>query len=409
MTPLQVTVLVLAISVVVGCAAVVRGIIRRNMHLWLPSQLRQWAQGHWSGRRNPASPLHVFICIADHFEPNWGGAGDLESDARVEAWIKEYPSSLGSFRDSDGRPPQHTFFYPIDEYVPRHVEAIAGLCRQGFGEVEIHLHHDRDTAENLERTLQKFVRVFSDEHGMLSRWPDGRPAYGFVHGNWALDNSRPDGRWCGVTNEISVLERTGCYADFTLPSAPDATQTRTINSIYYASGREACCKSHDRGIASRVGETATKGLLLIQGPLRLWWPRLFGRPRVENGCVQQGQAPSMRRLDQWIQAGVRVQGRQDWVFVKLHTHGAKEENRRVLLGEAGVAFHQSLAQRAAREPAFFYHYVTAREMFNLVKAAETGWSGSVIDARNYAISKNGPDNAGKNHGSLQMNRLRPTG
>ena len=58
------------------------------------------------------------------------------------------PRLFGGFRDSDGRPPRHTFFFPIDEYESEHVDALAELCRAGFGEVEIHLHHDGDTAES---------------------------------------------------------------------------------------------------------------------------------------------------------------------------------------------------------------------------------------------------------------------
>ena len=43
-----------------------------------------------------------------------------------------------------------------------------------------------------------------------------------------------DGRYCGVNDELTVLRETGCYADFTMPAAPDVSQTRTINAIYYA-------------------------------------------------------------------------------------------------------------------------------------------------------------------------------
>ena len=32
--------------------------------------------------------------------------------------------------------------------------------------------------------------------------------------------SLPDGRWCGLNNELILLRDLGCYADFTLPSAP---------------------------------------------------------------------------------------------------------------------------------------------------------------------------------------------
>lgn len=364
---------------------VVREIRRRNMQHWLFECLRQ----QWRSRRvEHEGTIHVLICIADHFEPSWGNPTEDEADERVAAWLKEYPRNLGRFCDSDGRPPRHTFFFPIDQYDERHVDAIGELCAQGYGEVEIHLHHDNDTAENLERMLGHYVKVLDERHGLLGRWADGTPAYGFVHGNWALDNSRPDGRWCGVANELDVLKSTGCYADFTLPSAPDATQTRTLNEIYYAIGRDGCCKSHDRGTRVVVGGKETEGLMIVQGPLRLWWPRGSKKPRLENGCVQAGQPATMERLEEWIRAGVRVPGREDWIFVKLHTHGAKASNRDVLLGAAGVAFHEGLARRAAQDERFRYHYVTAREMYNLAKSAEAGWEGSVEDSRDYLVSAN---------------------
>ena len=34
---------------------------------------------------------------------------------------------------------------------------------------------------------------------------------------------------------------------------------------------------------------------------------------------------------------------------------------------------------------FHYHYVTAREMYNLVKAAEEGWTGGVAEALDYRL------------------------
>jgi len=209
--------------------------------------------------------------------------------------------------------------------------------------------------------------------------------YGFVHGNWALDNSRPDGRWCGVNNEIEVLRRTGCYADFTLPSAPDATQTRKINSIYYAVGKPGTCKSHDAGVEVGSAPAPLDGLMLIQGPLLLARSSGHLLPRIENGCIQRTQPPTMARLDQWIKANVHVASRPDWLFVKLHTHGATEANRQILLGNAMLEFHRSLSQRASTDKQFCFHYVTAREMYNLAKAAEAGWKGPVESAKDFAV------------------------
>lgn len=329
--------------------------------------------------QRPSAPVdqtrHVFLCIGDHYEPMWGNAAMSVQEERVERWVKEYPKSFDEFKDSRGRCPQHTFFYPAEEYNPTLVERVAELCRRGYGEMEVHLHHDNDTSENLRETLETFKSHLFYEHGMLAQDLDGQITYGFIHGNWALDNSRPDGRWCGVNDEITVLRETGCYADFTMPSAPSPTQTRTINSIYYAIDDPSQPKSHDTGIEARVGQLPPrKGLLMIQGPLALDWSRKkFGLlPGLDNADLHGRFAPSETRLENWLHAGVGVAGRPDWVFIKLHTHGAKEDNAGTLLGEPMRRFHQMLSDRAARDEHFRYYYVTAREMADLVDQAESG-------------------------------------
>ena len=171
-----------------------------------------------------------------------------------------------------------------------------------------------------------------------------------------------------MNDEIEILRRTGCYADFTLPSAPSPTQTRKINSIYYAIDDPHRPKSHDWGTDVGIGAVPRDGLMIIQGPLVLnWRRRRWGiLPRIENGCLQGNQPPTLDRLDDWLRARVQVVSRPDWYFVKLHTHGATEENQRVLLGEPMREFHRALARKSSEEPGFHFHYVTAREMYNLV-------------------------------------------
>jgi len=340
----------------------------------------------------PRGPIHVLICIADHFEPRMGGVCVDVARRRVENWVGRYRQSLGSCRDSDGRPPRHTFFYPIEDYDPELIEVLAGLCRAGYGEFELHLHHDNDTAENLRSKLLEARDCLRLRHGLLARdRKTGEPAFGFVHGNWALDNSRPDGRYCGVNNELDVLREAGCYADFTFPSVPSPTQPSKINSIYYAIDDPARPRSHDRGIDAGSAPAPRNGLMLIQGPLVLdWRRRRWGvRPRLENGCIQGSQPPSIGRVKLWLTARIQVSSRPDWFFVKLHAHGAEASNQEVLLGEPMVQFHRDLADRGRRDPEFHYHYVTAREMYNLVKAAEDGWSGSVAEALDYRLIWNG--------------------
>ena len=114
----------------------------RYLDRWLVPYVLQ------TGRRLRRSlgPIHVLICIADHFEPKIAHATPAVARSRVEKWVCEYPKKFGDCRDSDGRTPRHSFFYPIEDYEYELVEGLAGLCRAGYGEVEFHLHHDQDTA-----------------------------------------------------------------------------------------------------------------------------------------------------------------------------------------------------------------------------------------------------------------------
>jgi hypothetical protein len=362
---------------------------RRCVDRWLFPYLLQFG---WRKPVRLGEPVHLLLCIGDHYEPKIGGAPPDVARRRVARWSEDYPRLCARFRDSDGRPPRYSFFYPQEEYEPEYLDALAELCRAGLGEVEVHLHHDNDTADSLRRKLEGFKKTLVERHGLLARDKHtGEVRYGFIHGNWALDNSRPDGRYCGVNNELDILRETGCYADFTLPSAPNPTQTRKLNSIYYAQGRPGRCKSHDTGVDVGRGPVPDRALMMIQGPLLLnWGNRKWGLiPRLENGCLQGNQAPSMARLNNWLKARVQVPTRPDWFFVKLYTHGANEQNMDVLLGEPMARFHEGLARRAADDPQFRYHYVTAREMCNLARAAEAGWTGSVEEARDYALVFNG--------------------
>jgi hypothetical protein len=71
------------------------------------------------------------------------------------------------------------------------------------------------------------------------------------------------------------------------------------------------------------------------------------------------------------------------VFIKLHTHGGIAKNYNILLGERMKRFYRELAAFAQATPGFHYHFVTAREMTNLVHAAEDGRTGSPTEWLDY--------------------------
>ena len=371
-TPVWIALTVLGLAAL-ALAAVVYAIRRKNMQFWLGSY---YFPSESVKVLAPDEPIDVFLSICDHWEPQCYGAPFDLAMSRVQRWVDEYPRLFDQFRDVNGRPPQHTFFFPQDEYRPEYLDAIAQLCAAGYGDVDIHLHHSHDTADGLRQKLESFRDILYHRHGLLRRDPlTNEIVYGFIHGNWALCNSRRDGMWCGVDQELSILQETGCYADFTLPSAPNDCQTSTINSIYYAQDIPGQRKSHDTGIRARVGQSAPEDhLLMIQGPLSLSWKirKKLIVPSIENGDLILGRPPTWERFQEWLRVGVHVAGKPNWKFVKLYTHGCKNGNIDMLLGPQMQAFHAELARQCQQNPKLRLHYVTAWEMAQLVRQAESG-------------------------------------
>lgn len=362
-----------AILIAVGVAFYFLAIRSRQMHRWVGSYVfPATPRLTWK----PDDEVDVFIAICDHWEPRCYGASDELAISRVHRWRDEYPRMFGHFADVDGRPPKYTFFFPQDEYRPEYMDEIRPLVDANLVDVDIHLHHHNDTAQQLQEKLEEFRDTLFYRHGLLRRDPiTGEIVYGFIHGNWALCNSRPDGQLCGVDQELTVLKATGCYADFTLPSAPSATQTKIINSIYYAKDIPGQCKSHNTGILAQVGKPAPADhLLMVQGALTPDWSRRRCGiiPRTENSDLHEGRPADLRRLKLWMQAGVHVVGQPNWRFIKLHTHGCKNGNIDTMLGRPMQKFHEELQQFHREHPGFRYHYVSAWEMAQLVHQAEAG-------------------------------------
>ena len=354
----------------------------RNVHRWLGAFAKQSLNQLLPERH--AGPKHLLVAVCDHYEPLWGDADADRGELRVQRWLELYPRLCSGFRDADGRPPRHTFFFPGEQYRPQYLESLATLARAGLGEVELHLHHDGDDAEKLAHDLESFLHLYA-QHGHLSRDGDGRLRYAFIHGNWCLANSRRDGRWCGVDSELSVLFDTGCYADFTFPSAPDETQPSIINQIYWPTGDVKRARAHEQGTPARVGDSKDDRILMIQGPLAI--ARRPGRPglRIDSAALTARDPGTRSRLATWISRGIHVAGRPEWVFVKLHTHGAPDEQAASLLGEPGYEMHRQLARHYNDGLRFVLHYVSAREMFNIALAGMHGRSGNPNQYRDYAL------------------------
>jgi len=309
----------------------------KNIHQWIGPYLKQ----RLTPKPRIDGPIDVYFSLMDHFEPYWLGVDKKTADGRVETWCRNYPLMARRHKDSAGRPPQHTYFYPEEEYDADALDQVGLLCRQGMGDVEIHLHHDNDTAAGLTEKIERFKKLLFEKHGFLKKNPKtGQVEYAFIHGNWALDNSAPGGVDCGVNNELTILKETGCYADFTMPSAPHPTQTKKINSIYFAAGDPDRPKSHNIGVDVKVGHWDEAAFLLIQGPLALNWSnRKWGfLPRIENAEITSENPPTAERVSLWGRVGIHVKGHPQAIFIKTHTHGLQEKNLAAFFGGGRVGF-----------------------------------------------------------------------
>ncbi len=330
-----------------------------NLHLWLPGYIQNRLE-----RRRAGPAQTVWMTIADHYEPYWGKADRATAIERVNRWRKAWPRVASRHRDSAGKSPCYTFFYAQEEYDADAVAYITELAEAGIADVEVHLHHDGEGEADFVTRLRSFVELLHLRHGLLRR-RDDKLVFGFIHGNWALDNSRPDGRWCGLNHEITLLKQLGCYADFTLPSAPSGTQTAIVNTIYWAKDDPEKPKSHHRGKPLKPGGAVEGDLLLIPGPLG-WNYRGSRRliPRLETGELAAYDPPVQGRARSWLDLAPQV---GNHIFLKLHTHGTQEANASMLLEGGLDRCFEDLSAECERR-GYALRFVSAWEMWQVLDA-----------------------------------------
>src|SRR5262249_6916407 len=337
----------------------------REYFVFLPDYARWMFSG--ASPLFPARPTHVFVLFTDHFEPDYDAG-------RVDDWARRYARLASRHRDSAGRPPQHTWFYPGEQFSRPIYRTLLSMVDAGYGEVELHYHHEYDTADTLRDALRDAIADFN-QFGFL-RTVDGRTAFAFIHGNSGLDDS--NGAWlCGVRREIELLRSLGCYADFTFPSLFESAQPRTVNSIYATSDDDAP-KSYDRRVPIAALGAGTADLMIFEGPL-IFAPTLNLRHmflHLDDGDVHGTEHATPARIDAWVRAKVHVPQRPDWIFVKLFSHGASTPED--IDAVVGSDFDEALSylEREYKDGSgYVLHYITAREAYNLARAAGEGARG----------------------------------
>jgi hypothetical protein len=321
--------------------------------------------------------IHIIVAVVDHFEPS--RKEGQKGVQKVREWCRQYESLVAKHHDSDGEFPKHTWFYRYDYPNYECIKILSESVFRGYGEIEFHLHHGNDTPESFEMTLREGVNWFNRAGAMIAAGDPIQKEFAYIAGNWALDNSRRDPALSGVNTELEILRKAGCYADFTFPAFGTNAQPAKVNSIFYAADTPAP-KSYDTGADMIAGGEASGDLLIFQGPLHVDWKKR----KIEYAALESFAPYSSDRIDYWLQAGIHVKGRPNWIFVKLHTHGM--QSSRTFLSSQLDDLHSDLEYRFKSRP-HRLHYVTAREAYNIAKAAEAGLDGNPNRFRNYMVKQ----------------------
>jgi len=328
-------------------------------------------------REMPNGPRHIMFLFVDHWEPH--------DQHTVDQWLKDYPSMAAKHVDSDGKHPQHSFFWFFSHSnlaeKKSFLKQLTFLVYQGFGEIELHMHHGNDTEKTFLKQMNEAIQLSKEVGAFTTQEIQPRTTFGFIHGMWGLDNSRGPGD-CGITNELILLRELRCYADFTNPSW-GPMHSRVVNRLYYATDDPLKPKSYDTGIPMEVGKPGVGDLLMFTGQSVAHFGGL--RLHYDHGEIDHEHLPTPERIDSWIQKAVHVKGKPEWIFIKIFAHGAIAQDHEAVLGKWRDEMHTYLESRYNDGTHYVLHYVTAREAYNIAKAAEAGKTGNPNEYRDFVI------------------------
>lgn len=348
-------------------------VVARKHYVFLADYLR------WTMTPTPAvtGPTHLLVLLADHFEPD-------RQPLVVADWLKRYAFRAMRHRDAAGRRPQHTWFYPAEQYEPAILAMLREAVQSGLGEVEFHFHHDFDTSASLRPRLERSLQQFAD-YG-FNKTVTHETRFAFLHGNSGLDNSNGP-YFCGVTDELRLLARLGAFADFTFPSVYLDSQPSVVNRLYAARDDDRP-RSYGEPLPLAALTTGEAELMIFEGPLVFspTWRvrRLF--LELDDGSIHPGMPAHPARIRAWLRAGVHVPARPEWLFIKLSAHGASSEaDVEAVTGSAFDELLTALETNYNDGGRYVLHYVTARQAYNIAMAAVDGHGGDPERFLDYRI------------------------
>jgi len=332
---------------------------------WFPNYLQQQV----SATNNSNDIEHLMFIVVDHYEPGFEQEAAIKAN---EAWLNDYQQAVAGKYDSYGNRFVYNWFYPFDQRNDAVLQRLQVEVERGAGEIEFHWHKPCLTADEYQLQLVEAVNWFQ-QGGAFKAFNASSPRFAFIAGNWDLDNGRGTG--CGVDNEITQLRQAGGYMDMTYSTLGSPAQPRKmINQLYYVQDTLAA-KSYEQGRRVKVGSPAPADpFLMFQGPLSFHWDLEF-----EYGALESYALPSLKRIQRWVDSHIHVEGKPEWSFVKLYSHGIQSPD--IVQLHLGPMLDHLKTETDRRN--IKLHYVSAREAYNIVRAAEAGEEGDPEQYRDY--------------------------
>jgi hypothetical protein len=128
--------------------------------------------------------------------------------------------------------------------------------------------------------------------------------------------------------------------------------------------------------------------MIFEGPLTFTpsWNLRHLFVTADDGNIHPSMPATAKRVDAWVRAAVHAPGRPDWIFVKVFGHAISSDgDAEAALGPDFDSALRHLETRYNDGARYVLHYVTAREAYNIVRAAMDGRGGDPDAYRDWDV------------------------
>jgi hypothetical protein len=334
-------------------------------------------------------------CLADQFSTAIDSGSDpgdqwtifcLVCSFGTDSFDSELPcllNSLDSVRlihsDNFSSIPKLTLACPVLDWADSSVNEIAHICAQGLGEVEL-LFRAREFDQG---SISSCLVTASEKLLLNARHSPGARTSRFciLWDASIFGDSRLTSPSAAL---VELLRDIGCLVDLSHPDNGCTFQPKPLNSIYTVAHYPPVPRPYNCPSYVAANELPSGYLYVVDGPLDVVWNPRNGEllPRVVTGRIEAGDCPTHNDVSSWCDAGIHVTGRPGWIFVKLILETGANSQDVIESLDCVFSACGSLFGNGSDSGVIF---ATAREMYNIVRAAEAGKNGSAAEYRDYLI------------------------